>query len=180
VLNATSNLPDIARGSWFVIYGAGLGPAALSIYSGALPYPTELSGTRVTFIPAAGGTAVETRLWYTLAGQVAGLLPSTPAAGDYDVRVVYNGQTSAPRRVKVVERNFGFATQSQNGSGPAQATYGGLDLNRFTTGTIGQWSVRPAKAGDRVDLWGTGLGTARVRAIRRRPAKFAFWWVGLR
>ena len=93
-----------------------------------------------------------------MAGQLAGLLPSSAAVGAYDVRVTYNGQTSAPKRVNVVDRNFGYATQAQNGAGPAQATYGGLDLNRFTTGAIGQYSTRPAKAGDAMILWGTGLG----------------------
>ena len=158
VLNASSYTADIARGSWFVVFGTGMGPASLSVYSGGLPYPTQLSGTQVSFTPASGGSAVAARLWYTLAGQVAGMLPSSTPAGDYDVRVTYNGQVSAPRRVKVVERNFGYATQAQNGAGPAQATYGGLDLNRFTTGTIGQWSTRPAKPGDTMVLWGTGLG----------------------
>jgi len=158
VLNTSSYLPDIARGSWFVVFGTGMGPASISQYSGGLPYPTELSGTRVTFTPASGGTAVEARLWYTLAGQLAGLLPSATTAGDYDVRVIYNSQPSAARRVKVVERNFGFATQTANGAGPAQATYGGADLNRFTTGRIEPYAVRPAKAGDTLVLWGTGLG----------------------
>ncbi|MBI4877206.1 MAG: hypothetical protein HY822_21440 [Acidobacteria bacterium] len=158
VLNASSYTADIARGSWLVIFGTGLGPATLAVHSGPLPYQTTLSGTSVTFTPASGGAAVSARLWYTSAGQLAALLPSSTPAGDYDVRVVYNGQTSAARRVKVVERNFGFATQAQNGAGPAQATYGGADLNRFTTGTLGQWSIRPAKAGDTMVLWGTGLG----------------------
>ncbi|MBM3746898.1 MAG: hypothetical protein FJW34_13995 [Acidobacteria bacterium] len=158
VLNASSYTLDIARGSWFVVFGTGLGPANLAVYSGNLPYPTELSGTRVSFTPVSGGAAVDARLWYTSAGQLAGLLPSTAAAGDYDVRVTYSGQTSPTFRAKVVERNFGFATQSQNGAGPAQATYGGSDLNRFTTGQLAQFTTRPAKAGDRMDLWGTGLG----------------------
>jgi uncharacterized protein (TIGR03437 family) len=157
VVNASSNLADIARGSWFVIYGTGMGPATLAVASGA-PYPTELSGTKVNFTPAAGGSAVDARIWYTSANQLAGLLPSTVTAGDYDVRVTYNNQPSAPSRVKVVDRNFGFATQAQNGNGPAQATYGGFDLNRFTTGQIGQWATRPAHIGDVVVLWGTGIG----------------------
>jgi uncharacterized protein (TIGR03437 family) len=158
VANASSYTADIARGSWFVIFGAEMGPVSISVYSGALPYPTTLSGTSVTFTPASGGAVVSARMWYTLAGQLAGMLPSTAAAGDYDVRVTYNGSTSAPYRVKVVERNFGFATQSQNGQGPAQATYGGLDLNRFTTGSLGQWSTRPAKPNDTMVAWGTGIG----------------------
>jgi len=86
-----------------------------------------LSGTSVTFTPASGGTPVSALMYYTLATQVAGMLPSSTPAGAYDVKVTYDGQTSAASRVNVVERNFGFATQSSNGQGPAQATYGGYD-----------------------------------------------------
>ncbi|MBI2686398.1 MAG: hypothetical protein HYX27_08785 [Acidobacteria bacterium] len=165
VVNANSYLPDIARGSWFVIFGSRMGPAALAIASGA-PFPPELSGTRVTFTPAAGGTAIDARLWYTSADQLAALLPSSAVAGDYDVRVVFNNQMSPPRRVRVVERNFGFATVEQNGSGPAQATNANLNngasLVRFTTGSIGfnnlNWQYRPAYPGETLILWGTGLG----------------------
>jgi uncharacterized protein (TIGR03437 family) len=97
---------------------------------------------------------------------LAGLLPSSAAAGDYDVRVVFGGQTSAPRRVRVVERNFGFATVAQNGSGPAQATNAslnnGVSLVRFTSGSLNFnnliWQYRPAYRGETLVLWGTGLG----------------------
>jgi uncharacterized protein (TIGR03437 family) len=165
VLNASSYQADIARGSWFVIFGTNMGPASIAVASGA-PFPTELAGTRVTFTPAAGGTAIDARLWYTLAGQLAGLLPSSTAAGDYDVRVIYNSQTSAPRRIRVVERSFGFATVSQNGAGPAQATNAslnnGVSLVRFTSGSISfnnlNWQHRPAYAGETLVLWGTGIG----------------------
>jgi uncharacterized protein (TIGR03437 family) len=165
VLNASSYQADIARGSWFVIFGSNMGPASIALASGA-PFPTELSGTRVTFTPASGGSAVDARLWYTLSGQLAGLLPSTATAGAYDVRVINNGQTSAARRVNVVDRNFGFATISQDGAGPAQATNaslnGGVSLIRFTSGTISfnglNWQHRPAYPGETLILWGTGVG----------------------
>jgi len=156
VLNASSELPDVARGSWFVIFGTGLGPATISVQNGS--YTALLSGTSVTFTPASGGTPVSALMYYTLATQVAGMLPSSTSAGAYDVRVTYNSQASAPSRINVVEHNFGFATQTSNGQGPAQATYGGYDLNRFTTGALAQWSLRPAKPGDAMVLWGTGLG----------------------
>jgi uncharacterized protein (TIGR03437 family) len=165
VVNASSYLPDIARGSWFVVFGTGLGPASLTVASG-LPFPTELAGSRVTFTPAAGGAAIECRLWYTLATQLAALLPSTTAAGDYDVRVIYNGVASAPVRVKVVERNFGFATANSAGYGPAQATNSnlnnGISLVRMSHGSVDYqgrtWQFRPARRGESLVLWGTGLG----------------------
>jgi uncharacterized protein (TIGR03437 family) len=157
IVNASSYAPDIAQGSWFVVFGTGMGPATLAAASG-LPYPTQLSGTSVNFTPTSGGSPVTALLWYTSAGQLAGLLPSTAAIGIYNVTVAYNGQTSAPQQVNVVAHNFGFATQAQNGQGPAQATYGGYNLNRFTTGTLGQYALHPAHAGDTMILWGTGLG----------------------
>jgi len=165
VVNASSYLADIARGSWFVVFGTGLGPASLSVASG-VPFPLELAGSRVTFTPAAGGAAIECRLWYTMATQLAALLPSTTAAGDYDVRVIYNGVASAPVRVKVVERNFGFATANAAGYGPAQATNSnlnnGISLVRMTSGSLDYqgrtWQFRPARRGESLVLWGTGLG----------------------
>src|ERR1041384_6762191 len=165
VLNASSYQPDIARGSWFVIFGSNMGPPTLAIASG-IPFPTELAGTKITFIPAGGGAAIDARLWYTSAGQLAALFPSSAAAGDYDFRVIYNNQTSAARRVKVVERSFGFATVAQNGAGPAQVTNAnlnnGVSLVRFTTGSINfnnrDWQYRPVYPGETLILWGTGLG----------------------
>ena len=165
VLNANSEQPDIAPGSWFILYGTNMGPANLVVAPGA-PFPTELSGTRVTFTPAAGGSAIETRMFYTLAGKVAALLPSSATTGAYDVRVIYNGQTSAARRVNVVARNFGFATITSNGAGPAQATNAslnnGVSLVRFTTGSISfnglDWQYRPAYPNETLVLWGTGIG----------------------
>ena len=53
VLNASSYLPGVARGTWFVVFGTGLGPATISMQT-SLPYPPVLSGTSVTFTPAGG------------------------------------------------------------------------------------------------------------------------------
>jgi uncharacterized protein (TIGR03437 family) len=157
IVNASSYAAGIAQGSWFVVFGTGMGPATLAVSSG-LPYQAQLAGTSVSFTPTSGGASVSALLWYTSAGQLAGMLPSSTPTGSYNVTVTYNGATSNPHQVNVVARNFGFATQAQNGNGPAQATYGGLDLNRFTTGTLGQYTFRPAQAGDTMVLWGTGLG----------------------
>lgn len=156
-VNASSYLTDVAQGSWFVILGSGLGPSTISIQAG-LPFQPTLSGTSITFTPVAGGSPVSALMYYTLATQVAGLLPSSTPVGDYKVTVTYNGKTSAPSAVKVVSRNFGIATEAANGQGPVQATYNGMNLNRFTTTTIGGWSVRPAVPGDLMVLWGTGIG----------------------
>ncbi len=171
-LNASSYRPTIARGSWFVVFGSNMGPANISMAPGA-PFPVELSGTRVTFTLATGGPAIECRIWYTLATQLAALLPSATPAGQYDVRVTYNNQTSAPFRLSVVQRNPGVATIAENGAGPIQATNaslnGGISLVRFTSGTISfggrDWRHRPAYPGETLILWGTGLGADEMSDV---------------
>ncbi len=157
VVNASSGLPDVAQGSWFIVCGTGLGPAAISAQNGP-PYLAVLSKTSITFTPASGGTPVSALMYYTFDIQIAGMLPSSTPVGVYNVTVTYNGQTSAAYPVNVVEHNFGFATETSNGRGPAQATYNNYVLNRFTTGTLGQWGLRPANPGDLMVLWGTGIG----------------------
>ncbi|HBY59141.1 MAG TPA: hypothetical protein DEH78_04930 [Solibacterales bacterium] len=157
VINAASGAATLAPGVVFTVYGAGLGPAAI-VVDPAAPWETALSGTSVRFTPVSGGTALDARIYYTLAGQVAGLLPSTAAPGDYNVTVTYNNQTSAPRRVTVAARALGLISVVGNGAGPAVSTDAEYRLIRFTTGTLGQFTLRPANPGDALVLWATGLG----------------------
>ena len=161
VENGGSYLTGIAPGSIFVVKGTGLGPAKL-LQASSLPYQSTLSQTSISFTPAAGGSAIPALMVYVWDKQDAALLPSSAAPGDYNVTVTYNGAPSAAFATTVVARNFGFVTQASNGAGPAQATYGGYDLNRFTTSTLAyaghNWALRPAKTGDTIVLWGTGLG----------------------
>jgi uncharacterized protein (TIGR03437 family) len=165
VVNALGYQNKLAPDTVFVIFGSGMGPANLA--AGSAPdYPTTLGGTSITFTPAAGGTAVNARMVYTTAGQIAGLLPSSIAPGTYAVRVTYNSLASAPQNVTVVARSFGIATSNSAGTGTAQATIGnvngGVSLTRFTTGSTAfnglNWTLSPAHPGDTLVLWGTGGG----------------------
>src|ERR1700730_16906257 len=99
VVNGASYLPGIAPGSIFVIKGSGLGPATIIVQS-SLPYPATLSNTSITFTPVSGGAAISALMVYTLNIQLAALLPSSAAPGDYNVTVMYNGLTSAPVAAK--------------------------------------------------------------------------------
>lgn len=141
-------LPDsgLAQGSIFVVFGSNLGPTTLAQVQ-AYPLATSLSGTSVTV--TVGGAATPCLMVYTSAGQVGAILPSTTPAGSGTVTVTYNSQTSGTLPVTVVASNFGIYTIGQNGTGPAVVTntkYGVITL------------TAPAKPGDPVILWGTGLG----------------------
>lgn len=163
VLDAGAYTNDVAQGSVFVIKGTGLSAAGL-VQATAPIYPTALNNVSLTLTAVTGGTVVRPLMVYTynLTGvnQLAALLPSNAAVGAYDLRVANGAATSAPFRTNVVARKPGIVTVSADGSGPAQATLDGkLILQRASNvGKIGTFDTRSAHPGERVDLWGTGLG----------------------
>ncbi len=165
VVNASGYQTTLAPGTVFTIFGKTLGPAALTTAS-APNYPATLGGTTISLTPVEGGFAIQPRLVYSSATQLAGLVPSIVAPGTYAVRVTYNGQTSAPQNVSIVARSFGIATANNAGTGPAQATIGnlnnGISLVRSAFGTTSfggyTWVLSPAHPNDTLVLWGTGGG----------------------
>ena len=165
IVNATGYQNQLAPDTVFVIFGSGLGPAAIA--SATAPnYPASVGGTSVLFTPLSAGAPVSAKMVYAAASQVAGLLPSSTAPGTYAVTVTYNGVSSAPQNVVVVPRSFGIATSNSGGTGAAQATIGnvngGISLTRLTSGTLSfdglTWTLGPAHPGDTLVLWGTGGG----------------------
>ena len=165
VANASGYQNQLAPDTVFVIFGSGLGPAAIATAS-APDYPTSLGGTSILFASATGGAPVPAKMVYSLAGQIAGLLPSSITPGTYAVTVTYNNQNSAPQNVTVVPRSFGIAAAAGGGIGTAQATIGnvngGVSLTRLTSSTLNyeglNWILQPAHPGDTLVLWGTGGG----------------------
>ena len=165
VLNALGYQAKLAPDTVFVIFGSGMGPSTLAAAAGP-NYPATLGGTSITFTPTGGGAAINAKMVYSVAGQVAGLLPSSIAPGTYAVRVTYGTLPSAPQNVTVVARSFGIATANSAGTGTAQATIGnvngGVSLTRFTSGSVAfgglDWTLSPAHPGDTLVLWGTGGG----------------------
>ena len=163
VLDGAAYTQTIAQGSVFVVKGTGLS-AAGTVSAAAPTYPPTLNGVSLSLTAAVGGAVVTPPLIYTynLNGvhQLAALLPSPTPLGLYDLRVTNGTATSAPIRLGVVARKPGIVTASGDGSGPAQATLDGkLILQRTSNvGKIGEFDSRAARLGERVDLWGTGLG----------------------
>ncbi len=152
VVNAASNANPgalngpIAQGSTFVVYGTGLGPASIA-YSSSYPLPTSLSGTSATI--SVGGSTTNAILLYTVATQMAAILPSATPTGTGTITVSYSGQASATFPITVVQSNFGIYTVSQNGSGAGIFTFADYSLVTNTK------AVNP---GETLLVWGTGLG----------------------
>lgn len=165
IANASGYQTTLAPGVVFVIFGTGLGPAAIQ---GATPptYPPALDGTSISFTPANGGSPITADLIFTSSAVVAGFLPSSTPPGVYAVSVTYQSQASPAQNVTVAARSFGIAAANSGGYGEAQATIAnvnnGLSFVRMTSGSTSYdgytWTLTPAHPGDTVVLWGTGGG----------------------
>ena len=155
VLNAASSalpgLPNssIAQGSMFVAYGTKMGPAAL-VQVSSFPLPATLSGTSAKITVA--GTSVDAIMVYTVATQIAAVLPSTTPLGTGTITVTYNGQTSATLPITVVAGSFGTFTVNQAGTGAGIITYADYSLVSLT---------KAANPGETLLIWGTGLGAVK-------------------
>lgn len=152
VKNAASfidpRLPNgsIAQGSIFNVFGSGMGPATIA-YASGLPLPTTLSGTSISV--TVNGTAEQCYMFYTLAGQLAAILPSTTPAGTGTITVTYNGSTSSTSPITVVPSSPGIFTVNQQGNGAGVILDGNNNLSSSTS---------PFQTGETVVAWGTGLG----------------------
>jgi uncharacterized protein (TIGR03437 family) len=110
-----------------------------------------------------GGTTVNVIMYYSLAAQIAGILPSKTPAGTGTLTVTYNGLDSATVPIVVVPNNIGVFTLNTTGSGDAVATLP-------ATNTV----VSPTNApnpGEIITLWATGLGA--VSGDESQPAQQA-------
>ena len=168
VLDAGGYTASVAPGIVFVVKGTSL---CTSNVTATTPYSTAaLGGVTIKFTPVAGGAALDAYMIYTFSGsgvtQLAGELPSTAAAGDYNVTVTSNGVTSAAFKTTVVARKFGLMTQAGTGSGRALVqnvvTSTQYDLNGYTTGAVAgaNFGRSPGKPSEFLIAWGVGLGAA--------------------
>lgn len=162
VENAASYVPPglpnsgIAQGSLFVVKGTNLGPAALAIAT-TFPLPGSIGGTSVTV--TVGSTTVNAVMYYSLAAQIAAILPSKTPTGTGTVKVTYNGQSvTAP--IVVVQSSLGIFTVSQSGTGDAIA-FLNSDSGLITPS-------HAANPGEVLVFWGTGLGP--VTSDETQPA----------
>jgi uncharacterized protein (TIGR03437 family) len=153
VYNAGSWIPPslpnsgIAQGAIFTVTGTGLGPAALQqVQSYPLPTTAGLAGTTIQV--TVGSVTESCIMVYTVATQVAGILPSATPVGNGTLTVSYQG-VSASIAIQVAAGDFGMFTLNEGGSGPAVVT--DLSYNAITM-------VNPAHPGQNLILWGTGLG----------------------
>ena len=153
VYNAASWVPPklpnsgIAQGAIFTVTGTGLGPSTLQqVQSYPLPTTQGLAGTTIQVtVGAVTGTCI---MVYTVATQVAAILPSATPLGTGTLTLSYQGAKSSIA-ITVLAANFGTSTLNEGGTGPGVLT--DAFYNPITM-------INPAYPGEALILWGTGLG----------------------
>ncbi len=143
VANAASSAQGgIAPGEIVAIFGAGIGPSALT---------TQTAGETVTF------NGVAAPLLYISSGVVGAIAPYELAnATAADIAVTYQGNTSVITTVPVVNTAPGIFTANSTGSGQAAAVNQDGSLNSASN---------PAKVGSFVSLYATGEGQTTPNGV---------------
>jgi uncharacterized protein (TIGR03437 family) len=142
----------IAEGSLFIVFGQNMGPAKIvQVTSFPLPTSAGLAGTSIQI--TINGASVDAIMLYTLATQVAAVLPSSTPIGTGAMTVTYNGQTSAAAPITVVKSTFGIFAVNQSGTGQ-----GVLQNVNSATDRPFNSPTQSAQPGQVMILWGTGLG----------------------
>jgi len=150
LVNAASNIGgEIARGSFFTIYGANLKPAP-PMQTTSYPIPDEMGGVKVRI--AQGSTVKWAYLHFVSPTQINAILPSDAPLGDVEVSVITNGKAGAPMRTKVVDVSFGIFSAA-GGLGP------GI-IQNWVSPSESPLNLRslPASPNQIAIIWGTGLG----------------------
>lgn len=170
VVDAGSYTPSVAQGSVFVVKGTALSPTSAGYNPFGFPLPTNsgssLGSVSINFTPLTGGTATPAYLIYLYnvggVNQLAAILPSTFATGTYNVTVNASGSTSAPFVMQVVQRKPALITADSTGSGLAviqnYVSASQLDVNRFTKGSVGGFTISPAYPGQTEIAYLVGTG----------------------
>lgn len=141
---------NIAQGSMFILYGQGIGPQNL-VSAAAFPLQTSLGGTSVRV--TVGGTTVNAIMIYSVAFQVAAVLPSNTPTGDGTINVNFNNRTIGPLPIRVVSSTFGTFARNSGGSGPG-IVQNFISPTQLPTNSL----IEAAQPGQTLIIWGTGLG----------------------
>jgi uncharacterized protein (TIGR03437 family) len=158
-----ANLPGgaIAQGSFFSIFGSGLGPDAPA-QAGSYPLAATLG--EVSIAVSKGSERVQAYPVFVSRTQLNAVMPSNAPLGDAQVTVTFRGRSSAPMAIKTAVSNFGaFSTANGRGPGIFQNYVSQADQPLNTRSV----SARPGQV---VTLWGTGLGPITASDNTAPPA----------
>ncbi|MCS7025326.1 MAG: hypothetical protein NZV14_11040 [Bryobacteraceae bacterium] len=146
VLNAASYRPGLTPGAFTALFGASLAAGRTAV-AGSLPWPFQLAGVQVLINgqPAALHSVSD--------GQINFVAPRNLVGPWAEVAVYTALGSSETRRVAVLPVSPGIFFHPQTEEAAA-----------VVTGSGQLTSVRPARPGDILEVYGTGLGAVRPAA----------------
>jgi len=160
VVHAASFEPAAAPGAYAAVIGSGFGGPAQdwsAAIGGGDTLPQELNGVQVR----VGGQFVYVE--YASPAQINFLLPSNVVAGLANVEVTTPaGGITTSFQINPIAPGL-FAYQLNGRLYPA-ALFAGTSEYVAATGALGGLASRPAKAGDGLELFGTGMGPTNPAA----------------
>lgn len=152
---ASYSVAGISPGEIITIFGIGLGPAALTLFSGANPLPDSLPASGAATSVTIGNVAAP--LLFTSAHQISCIVPFALAAqsgSKVDLVLTYNAIASTPFHLSVLDVDPGVFTIDFSGAGQ------GAILN--IDPTTGDYSVNgptnKAPRSSTVVIYATGFG----------------------
>ena len=146
----------VSPGELVIVFGSGLGPATIAKQAPAAGavWGTQLAGTSVEF------NGVPAPIIYTLASAVAVVVPYEVNGANAQVTLTYQGKTSAPFSVPIVQSVPGLFTANASGSGQAAALNQDSSINSAT---------HPAAQQSVVQLFATGEGQTTPGGVDGKP-----------
>ncbi len=159
VVNGASYLPGIADGSWISIFGTNLAATTRGwrddeIVNGKLPTSLDGVGVAIDGLPAA--------MWFISPSQLNVQVPRTGKTGPINVVVTRNSVASSPVPADVRRNAPGLFVNVPGGGKYPAAVIARSDGGADYLGPVGLFgkapSTRPARPGEIIELFGTGLG----------------------
>lgn len=153
VVNNSSSIPNgfrnsgIAPSTLFVIHGSNLADASAKavLQDTSKGLPTTLNGA--TLSVTVNGTTVKPAIYYSIASQIAAVLPANTPVGSGTLTVSYNGTASSAFSIQVVPTAYGIDVYNGNTAVATDAVTGALIT-----------PANSAQPGQVLVIWGTGLG----------------------
>lgn len=165
VVNAASYATANPPGSLVTIFGTNMaGKAGELLIASTVPLSMHLKGPSDDISATVSG--MPTPMYYATTTQSSVQLPWSVPAGTASIVVTRNGNSSPPQAMQVATFSPGIFTTSQNGVGMALAFNAiAITVNGKPTLAIAQpagstpgLTAIPAKAGDHLFVYATGLG----------------------
>jgi uncharacterized protein (TIGR03437 family) len=152
VVNAASDTSPIAPGSLATIFGSNLASSMAS--ASTIPLSSNLGGVTVQFVQ--GNNSYMAPMLFTSTGQVNLQVPSELVPGGAPVMVTLSSGNNTSTAQQITLGQLGPGIFSSNGLAVAVNNSDGTLA--WAAGTIPGTTTHPAKAGDVLIIYATGLG----------------------